>query len=169
MLLRHFIKSNLQMFFCVSVRECVCESFPHSVRMLLVTHSSLRAQRRPVGEPYLQSVCVSSWYSLSATLRGIPSQARMRMTITAFWQQWPARCRTRQSNFSCSLPRRMICRMNTCYMREQTIGKLFFMGCSVFHAGHSPTWRLGNPVSFDPLCQCTLQPPHGLRYLSHHI
>ncbi len=100
---------NVLLYLCEGVCTWIIPT--HSVRMSLVTHSSLRAQRRLVGEPYLQRVCVSSWYSLSATLRGIPSQARMRMTTTAFWQQWPARCRTRHSNFSSSLPRRMICRI----------------------------------------------------------
>ena len=39
----------------------------------------------------------------------MPSQARMRMTITAFWQWWPARCRTRQSSFSSSVCLRITC------------------------------------------------------------
>lgn len=64
------------------------------------TYSSLRPQRRLVGLPYLVRVSVSSWYSVSPSVRGMPSQARMRMMMTAFWQWWPARCRTRHSSFS---------------------------------------------------------------------
>lgn len=30
MLHKHFINYNLQMFFCICVRECVRESFPHT-------------------------------------------------------------------------------------------------------------------------------------------
>lgn len=67
------------------------------------THSSLRAQRRLVGQPYLRRLCVSSLYSVSARRWGIPSQARIRITITAVWQWCPARWRTKHSNFSSSL------------------------------------------------------------------
>lgn len=70
-------------------------------------HSSLRPQRRLVGFPYLVRLSVMSWYSKSARPRGIPSQAMMRMMMTAFSQWWPARSRTRHSSFSFSPLRRI--------------------------------------------------------------
>ena len=71
------------------------------------THSSFRPQRRLVGLPNLVILSLSSLYSLSASIFGTPSQAIMRMVMTALAQWWPARSRTRQSSFSVSLLRRM--------------------------------------------------------------
>lgn len=64
------------------------------------TYSSFRAQRRLVSMPYFLNVSVSSEYSLSARETGMPSHTRMRITITAASQVWPARSRTKHSSFS---------------------------------------------------------------------
>lgn len=68
-----------------------------------VTYSSFNAHLRLVGQPYFLRLCVSSLYSVSARRWGIPSQASMRITMTAVWQWCPARWRTKHSNFSSSL------------------------------------------------------------------
>lgn len=76
---------------------------------MYLTYSSLRAQRRFVSVPYFLRVSESSEYSLSARLSGIPSHTKMRTTITADSQVWPARSRTKQSSFSSVLLLRITC------------------------------------------------------------
>lgn len=73
------------------------------------TYSSFRAHRRLVSVPYFLSVSVSSEQSLSARDRGMPSHTRMRITITAASQVWPARSRTKHSSFSSLLLLRTTC------------------------------------------------------------
>lgn len=74
-----------------------------NISVLECTHSSFSAHLRLVGQPYFLRLWVSSLYRVSARRWGIPSQAKISITMTAFWQWCPARCRTKQSSFSSSL------------------------------------------------------------------
>lgn len=92
----------------LTYQQPVCSHMKTSVKVYpWATHSSLRPQRRLVGLPNLVRLSLSSRYSMSAMALGTPSQAKMRMMMTAFSQWWPARWRTRHSSFSFSLPRRI--------------------------------------------------------------
>lgn len=74
------------------------------------TYSSFSAHLRLVGQPYFLRVWVSSLYRVSARRWGIPSHAKMRITMTAVWQWCPARCRTKHSSFSSSPLLRITCK-----------------------------------------------------------
>lgn len=84
------------------------------------SYSSFRAHLRLVRAPCFLRVSVSSMYSLSASGKAIPSHTRMSTTSTAVSHVWPARSRTRQSNFSSTQLRRSTCQQQKEIMIESS-------------------------------------------------